>query len=146
MDNETRGRHLTVTAFCHASAVAQLNDANFLAALLHESIDAVGMKVLVPAQMVRVPLDRTKRQGPKDCGGVTGVAILSTSHVSIHTWPLHQRVSFDLYSCQDFDADRVLELLKDRLKLTGGEIVTVARGGRPDLRDHFVRQDVSLPL
>lgn len=33
-------------------------------------------------------------------GGRTAVLILSQSHISVHTWPEHQYVAFDLFSCK----------------------------------------------
>jgi S-adenosylmethionine/arginine decarboxylase-like enzyme len=55
-----------------------------------------------------------KRQGVEpdhDEGGVTGVAVLSTSHLAIHTWPEESGATFDLHSCRDFPAEKVAELL-----------------------------------
>jgi len=39
----------------------------------------------------------------EDEGGVTGICVLSTSHCSIHTWPLRPFFVMDVYSCRDFD-------------------------------------------
>ena len=137
MDNSVAGRHLIFTGFARPDSRDVLDDPEALAEILHEVIALVGMQVLVPARMVRVELDPSKAEGPEDCGGVTGTAVLSTSHVSVHTWPLHDRVSFDLYSCHEFDSTRVLELLVDRLGLTGGDILSLARVSRPELRGSF---------
>lgn len=57
-----------------------------------------------------------KRQGIEpwhDEGGVTGFAILSTSHLAIHTWPEEGGATFDLYSCRDFPVHKVTELLQE---------------------------------
>ena len=137
MDDLTSGRHLIFTGYVRADSASLLDDPDYLADLLHDTIAAVGMTILVPARMVRVPLDASKAEGEQDCGGVTGMAILSTSHVSIHTWPFHRRVSYDLYSCHDFDIMKVLDLLTDRLHLTGGEVISLTRSPRPDLREEF---------
>jgi len=127
MNNQTKGRHLIVTGYVSDHAAERLWDAPFLATMIEEVIREVGMTVLVPPQMVTVPAAPAKADGPEDDGGVTGVAILSTSHVSIHTWPLHGRVSFDLYSCHDFDAWTVLAFLEERLGLVEADIVNLDR-------------------
>lgn len=33
--------------------------------------------------------------------GVTGVLVLSTSHISVHTWPEYGYAAFDVFSCSD---------------------------------------------
>ena len=33
--------------------------------------------------------------------GVTGVVLLSTSHISVHTWPEYGYAAFDVFSCSD---------------------------------------------
>ena len=133
MDNHARGRHLIVTGFSHPSFSTALNDQDLLAKMLHKVIDLVDMKVLVPAQMIRVDLDPSRAESPDDCGGVTGTAVLSTSHVSIHTWPLHNRFSFDIYSCKDFDVEGVVNLLHDRIGMCGGEVISLERTPNTDL-------------
>jgi S-adenosylmethionine decarboxylase len=37
-------------------------------------------------------------------GGVTGVVVLSESHMSVHTWPEHRYVTVDVYVC-NYGAD-----------------------------------------
>ena len=114
MNSETIGRHLIIDGTSSNPDV--LNDEALLAELLNGIIELAGMDVLVPAKMVRVELDpnKTTETGGDD-GGVTGVAILSTSHVSIHTWPLTNRFAFDLYSCRDFQTIQIFNRLEERL-------------------------------
>lgn len=40
-------------------------------------------------------------------GGRTALVLLSQSHASIHTWPEHHYVSFDLYSCRALSSQEV---------------------------------------
>ena len=47
--------------------------------------------------------------------GVTGDVILTTSHCSIHTWPLRPFFVMDVYSCRDFDALEVERFLTERM-------------------------------
>lgn len=44
--------------------------------------------------------------------GTTGVGILETSHTALHCWDSEYpaKLQFDLYSCKDFDVERVLDL------------------------------------
>jgi len=141
MDNTATGRHLLVTGFFHPDFREKANDEVYLSTLLNRLIKEVKMEILKPAQMVTVDLSPEDASSPKDCGGVTGFtvghAILSTSHVSIHTWPLHDRLSFDLYSCKDFDPHKVVSVLQDQLGLTGGVIHDVDRTPHPELKNEL---------
>ena len=46
-------------------------------------------------------------------GGVTGVAIITTSHLAIHTWDNTLEFQLDVYSCKEYNVSLVIELLKD---------------------------------
>jgi S-adenosylmethionine/arginine decarboxylase-like enzyme len=48
-----------------------------------------------------------------DEGGVTGVAVLSTSHAAIHTWPEESGATFDIHSCREFSDKTVEDLIKE---------------------------------
>jgi S-adenosylmethionine decarboxylase len=34
-----------------------------------------------------------------DGGGMTGILVLSESHISVHTWPEHDFAAFDVFMC-----------------------------------------------
>lgn len=44
--------------------------------------------------------------------GVTGVALLEESHISVHTWPELGYAAFDLFMCGAADVDAALPILK----------------------------------
>ncbi len=35
--------------------------------------------------------------------GVTGIVLISESHVSVHTWPEYELVNLEVFTCGDFD-------------------------------------------
>ncbi|MBL6440127.1 adenosylmethionine decarboxylase [Streptococcus suis] len=48
--------------------------------------------------------------------GITGFAIISASHISIHTWPEYNFVAVDIFSCySNKDCKNIEELLKQEL-------------------------------
>ncbi|MFT6113173.1 MAG: S-adenosylmethionine decarboxylase [Glaciecola sp.] len=46
--------------------------------------------------------------------GVTGVAVLSESHISVHTWPERNFAAFDIFMCGDSKPELAIEILKDQ--------------------------------
>jgi len=49
-------------------------------------------------------------------GGVSGVAVLAESHISIHTWPERGYAALDVFMCGDAQPHRAIEVLKAAFK------------------------------
>lgn len=47
-------------------------------------------------------------------GGVTGVALLAESHISVHTWPEVGFAAFDIFMCGNSKIQEALSVLKER--------------------------------
>jgi S-adenosylmethionine decarboxylase len=94
-----------------------MGDAKTVEAMLVDLIDVLGMRLLDKAHMYEVETEISKLgvEPFEDEGGVTGVCVLSTSHCSIHTWPLRPFFVMDVYSCRDFDPADVERFLTSRL-------------------------------
>ena len=45
-------------------------------------------------------------------GGVSGVAVLAESHISVHTWPERNYAAFDGYMCGDARPEDAIAILK----------------------------------
>jgi S-adenosylmethionine decarboxylase len=45
-------------------------------------------------------------------GGVSGVAVLAESHISVHTWPEKGFAAFDVFMCGDAEPRKALEVFK----------------------------------
>jgi S-adenosylmethionine decarboxylase len=49
--------------------------------------------------------------------GVTGVVLISESHVSIHTWPEYEVVNLDVFTCGDISkSEKAFQLFLERFK------------------------------
>lgn len=94
-----------------------MNDAKNVESMLVDLIDVLGMRMLDKAHMYEVETEISKLgvEPFEDEGGVTGICVLSTSHCSIHTWPLRSFFVMDVYSCRDFDPADIERFLTTRL-------------------------------
>jgi S-adenosylmethionine decarboxylase len=45
-------------------------------------------------------------------GGISGVAVLSESHISVHTWPEHGYAAFDIFMCGNANPRKAFTVLK----------------------------------
>lgn len=79
----------------------------------------VGLTVCGPPQWRRFP----------EPGGVTGLYLLSESHLSCHTWPEHGLAAFNLFCCQRRRDWAWSERLRDCLGATDVRVRRVERGG-----------------
>jgi S-adenosylmethionine decarboxylase len=95
---------------CDANA---LRDVNVLRTLVDRLIREVDLHV------VGEPL---WHKFPEPGGGVTGLYLLSESHVSCHTFPEHGTASFNLYCCRERPAWPWRERLAEAI---GAESVSV---------------------
>ncbi|MCX6005230.1 MAG: S-adenosylmethionine decarboxylase [Chloroflexi bacterium] len=72
---------------------------------------------------------------PQDWG-VTGLVFIAESHISLHTFVERNFINIDVFSCKDFDADRIIADLKDKFELVKLRSCLVRREWDPaELRD-----------
>lgn len=88
----------------------------------------------LPSKVGMIKIDQPKvfkyfDESSPNTWGVTGSVIISTSHISIHTFPDRGGFcSIDLYSCKNFDASIVLEEVIKIFKPEDYEIEIKQRG------------------
>ncbi len=61
-------------------------------------------------------------------GGVTGVALLAESHISVHTWPERNFAAFDVFMCGDAKPEEAVQLLKTVFQPERVELSEILRG------------------
>ncbi|MBX9797279.1 adenosylmethionine decarboxylase [Sphingomonas sp.] len=109
-----QGRHL----LADLTGCSGLDDAALIEAALTEAAAAAGATLLDV---------RLHHFGPG--AGVTGVALLAESHISIHSWPEHGYAAIDIFLCgARHDPYAALAVLRARLGATHAETQLIARG------------------
>jgi S-adenosylmethionine decarboxylase len=48
--------------------------------------------------------------------GISGVAVLAESHISVHTWPERNFAAFDIFMCGDAKPELAIPILKNAFK------------------------------
>ena len=60
--------------------------------------------------------------------GISGVAVLAESHISVHTWPERKYIAFDIFMCGDTYPELASEYLIKTLKPKRKKIEIIKRG------------------
>ena len=73
---------------------------------LREFIDSINMKILMGPYVKYCRMEGNR--------GITGIAVIETSHIAIHVWdePNPALMQIDVYSCAEFDVDEIAEKIK----------------------------------
>jgi S-adenosylmethionine decarboxylase len=111
---DCRGTHLIADLFgCRGLDDQALIDAAMRAAVARIGATLIGLHL----------------HGFGDGQGVTGVAMLAESHLSIHTWPEHGYAAIDLFVCgRDRDVAAGVALIGERLRAEKLEVRQLQRG------------------
>jgi len=113
-------KHLTKTWHIIFDAVGcdkkMISNEKFVFNLLMNIPKLVNMKVLVGPNLVR-------DYDPENTG-ITGIAIISFSHISIHTFDITGEVFIDIFSCRSFNYGKVRQYLFKKLKVKSCQVQT----------------------
>lgn len=63
-------------------------------------------------------------------GGVSGVAVLAESHISVHTWPEYDFAAFDIFMCGTCDPHKAVPVLERAFAPERVELTERMRGRR----------------
>ena len=114
---ETMGRH--VIAELWQCDFDKLNDMDFIEQTFVDAALKSG------AEVREVAFHKFAPQG------VSGVVIISESHLTIHSFPEHGYASVDVYTCGDLDPTIAAEYIAEALGSTSRELIEVPRGMGP---------------
>ena len=95
----------------------RLDDEAFIEATLRNCVDAAG------ATLLHIHLHRFSENG-----GISGVAVLAESHISIHSWPEHEYAAIDIFMCGETEPHRAVNVIRNAFQPERVEIGEHHRG------------------
>jgi S-adenosylmethionine decarboxylase len=114
------GPHLTLDGYrCDQK---KLEDIEQVYRLLDEVPAEIGMTKIMPPYVFRYNGSK-----PEDWG-VSGFVLIAESHISIHTYPDKRYLSFDIFSCKEFDVARAIAIIGERFDIGSVEHTVLDRG------------------
>ena len=127
--NQTLGKHLIIDGSdCNYQTLCNVELVRSFLDSLPEQID---MKKILPA----LSFPWTDCQ-PEEWG-VTGFVLISTSHITIHTFPEKRFLFADCFSCKAFNEKRVMGLFVETFGIKHLETRTIDRGASHGISDYY---------
>ena len=112
-DEVYAGRHLILDLW----EAKGLDDIDYMESVLREAVEASG------ATLLHFHLHHFT---PND--GISGVAVLAESHISVHTWPERDYAAFDIFMCGEARPEVAAKVIADAFKPGQHELKTLIRG------------------
>lgn len=107
------GTHLTIDLW----GAKRLDDIDFIERTLRDAVAATG------ATLLSIDLHYFEPNG-----GVSGVALLAESHMSIHTWPERGYAALDVFTCGTCEPHRAVPVLKRAFEPDAVQLNELKRG------------------
>ncbi len=114
---EYAGTHIIVDLW----GAKPLDNLELMEATLHKAAEVAGATVL------HVHLHHFT-----EGGGISGVAVLAESHISVHTWPERDFAAFDVFMCGDAKPESAIAVLTEAFKPENISVSEHLRGIGPD--------------
>jgi S-adenosylmethionine decarboxylase len=107
------GTHLLVDLF----GARRLDDLEHIKSTLTRCVEVAG------ATLLHIHLHHFTPNG-----GVSGVAVLSESHISIHSWPEADYAALDVFMCGEAQPHKCVEVLREAFSARDVLVKTLHRG------------------
>jgi S-adenosylmethionine decarboxylase len=113
-DSILAGKHL-ISDLYYIKNTSLLNDCEGLKSLCRDICLKFNFSILGELDYIFTPQ------------GLSFIFLLSESHLSIHTYPERNHISFDLYTCREYENDdsynNIIKLLKDSLECDDNSLI-----------------------
>lgn len=118
----TRSYGLHITLDAYGANPKKLEDVG----LLFHTLDALPGLI----GMHKIGFPHIAEFTQKDIAGISGVVMIVESHISMHTYSKKDFLSLDVYSCKDFDYQKVVDHIKQVYEFKEMELNVIVRGKR----------------
>ncbi len=107
------GTHLIVDVW----GADQLDDLELMECAMREAVEAA------KATLLHIHLHHFTPNG-----GISGVAVLAESHISVHTWPERQFAAFDIFMCGGAKPELAVKVLQTHFQPGQFHVKELLRG------------------
>ena len=111
-DKHYAGIHLIIDLY----GATHLSDIELIEKTMKECVNAAG------ATLLHIHLH------PFEPDGVSGVAVLAESHISVHTWPEDNYAAFDVFMCGDTTPEVCVDIMRNAFEADRVEVKEILRG------------------
>ena len=127
LETKTYGWHLILD--CYGANPQKLHDIERIFRFLDTLPAKIDMQKIGPPQIACFD----------DAGikGITGIVMIVTSHISMHTYSNRSCFFMDVFSCKEFDAHFLIKYVEEFFEVTKMETQEITRG------HHFPTQGVT---
>ncbi|MBN1375719.1 MAG: S-adenosylmethionine decarboxylase [Dehalococcoidia bacterium] len=115
--------HLIIDGFSKNRHILQ--DETFIHDLLNIYPAKIGMTKISDPIVFRYSGSK-----PEDWG-ISGLVFIAESHISLHTFVEREFINIDVFSCKDFDAERIMSDMRDQFELVRMRSCLVQREWKP---------------
>ncbi len=101
MGPDIRHKHLII----RAEVIYPINEESFCNEWIEKLVKKLDMKILMGPYSKYCDMEGNE--------GITGIAVIETSHIAVHIWDaiFPAIVQLDVYSCKDFEVETVINHL-----------------------------------
>lgn len=118
------GMHLIIDCW----GAEQLDNLDHIEQALREAVDVTG------ATLLHIHLHHFTPNG-----GVSGVAVLAESHISIHTWPERSYAALDIFMCGETQPEKAIPVIEKAFNADSLKITRHLRGILPEENENLVK-------
>ena len=117
VDTETfAGTHLLLDLW----GASGLRNSSLIERAIRDSVEVAG------ATLLNIHLHRFTPSG-----GISGVAVLAESHITVHTWPERDYAAIDIFMCGGTQPELAIPVLKNAFSASRADISKIQRGTLP---------------